>query len=300
MNVSVIIPTYNRTDSLIDAINSVIHQTIKPKEIIVVDDASEINVLDKLKQTFDFEKHNLIFFRFNKSLGACAARNKGAEVSTSEIIMFLDDDDTWEKTKIQDQLIILERNPDVGLVYSGRSVVLDVNRENIIYKIQPSAEGNLFPEILYKNLIGQTSTVALRRKLFFDIGCFDIDFPAMQDYDLWIRCCKKTLVRHDGKYNVRYTISSNPGKQISGKSERYVEATKRIFEKYSADILKQGYWGKRKIKASFYFNIAKTKKRTSNILGIYWGLKSLLTYPNARSLTLFFPQKLLRFVRGIL
>src|SRR5699024_3402807 len=104
--------------------------------------------------------------RFEKSKGACAARNRGVEMSRGDIIMFLDDDDTWEPTKIENQLQVFQKYPDVGLVYSGRRVVLENNRKKVLYNIQPKNEGNLYPEIFKKNMIGTTSSVALKKDLF--------------------------------------------------------------------------------------------------------------------------------------
>src|SRR5690606_7415178 len=124
--------------------------------------------------------------------------------SKGNILMFLDDDDTWERDKILEQVSCLEKDPEAALVYSGRIMVYDTDRSKELYRVAAVKSGNLYPEILKKNIIGTTSSVAIKKDVFFEAGRFDEKFPAMQDYDLWIRTCQLAPVIGDGKFNVRY------------------------------------------------------------------------------------------------
>ena len=298
MNVSVIIPTHNRISGLIEAVSSVLNQTVLPKEIIVIDDASDDNTETAL-ENIESKGVEIQFYRFNKSQGACSARNKGAELATCPILMFLDDDDTWEKKKIEEQIKVFRENPKIGLVYSGKIVVYDSDRSKTLYKIIPEAQGKLYPQIFHKNLIGTTSSVAIKKTLFEEVGGFDINLTALQDYDLWIRCTKITMVGHDSSCNVRYTISSKPSTQISGNTEKNLKAIEYIMQKYKPELENMGFIRKKKIKSSFYFYIARVTAKTNYLNSIKWIMKSIVSFPNLKAMLLIFPSSILNMARVI-
>ena len=104
-NVSVIIPTYNRSGLVIQAIKSVLAQKIPPHEIIVVDDGSTDDTVKRIMELSD--RRIKIITQENK--GASASRNKGVSVSTGELLAFLDSDDLWKPEKLACQLELLER-----------------------------------------------------------------------------------------------------------------------------------------------------------------------------------------------
>jgi glycosyltransferase involved in cell wall biosynthesis len=291
MKVSVIIPTHNRIKQLQQAYQSVCNQSIKPAEIIIIDDASEKN-LDAQKMQLNHSDINTIIERFEIPQGACKARNRGAEIASGDLLMFLDDDDTWETEKISAQLQIFQNNSEVGLVYSGRLMVSESNRDRIIYRIKPKFFGQLYPQILYNNLIGCTSSVAIRKSIFQAVNGFDENLPALQDYELWIRLCQKTLVGHDDSYHVRYTISENPTAQISGKSDRYIQATERLLVKHQQEITLQGAISIRKVRANLYFFVAKSLRYQGIIPALYWIIKSFMQYPNLKVWLLIIPIKI--------
>ncbi|MDB9318092.1 MULTISPECIES: glycosyltransferase family 2 protein [Cyanophyceae] len=279
MKISVIITTYNRPLQLKQAFQSVCNQTRKPDEIIIIDDASELNS-NIITENFVCEGVTIKIERLKVSKGACYARNRGAAIAGGDILMFLDDDDTWELPKISDQMRIFNENPDVGLVYSGRLMVSDSYRQNVIYKVSSKVSGKIYPQILYSNLIGTTSSVAIKKSIFNQVSGFDENLPALQDYELWIRCCKYTIVEYDNSYNVRYTISDNHTTQISGKPNLYLEAVNKIIIKYSQEIESQGILASRKIRANLFLSVAKSVRSHSVIKAMYWIIKSCLEYPN--------------------
>ena len=299
MKVSAIITTHNRPAQLQRAYDSVCHQTRIPEEIIIIDDASNNIVAESLNYQYN-RKPITIIKRFTTSQGACKARNQGAAIANGDIIMFLDDDDSWEQKKISDQVKIFESNPQIGLVYSGKLIVKETAREHILYQVTPKAEGNLYPEILYDNLIGSTSSVAIRKKLFQQVGGFDEKMPALQDYELWIRCCQKTVIKHDNAYNLRYTIAEKPVHQISGQSHRQIDAVKIILEKYHSEITQQGFINARKIYAAKMFYIAKSLRSQSLVAAISWIFKSFWQYPNLKVIALLFPLKITQKLRAFL
>lgn len=297
MEVSVIIPTRDRPQQLNQACQSVFEQMIKPQEIIIVDDGSQISI-DRLSlEQLCPQEINIKIERFNSSQGACIARNKGAEIARSDILMFLDDDDTWEENKIKDQLEVFANHPDLDLVYSGKLIVSSEDRQKILYRVKPKALGKLYPQILYSNLIGTTSSVAIKKKFFQEIGGFDEKMPSLQDYELWIRVSKAGLVGHDRSCNVRYTVSAKSEGQISGQSQRHIQAVKLILDKYSQEIKEQGLLKSRQIRSSMIWYVAKSLRRQGLFPTFPWIIQSFLLYPNIKILGLILPVKVIQILR---
>lgn len=294
-NVSVIIPTHNRPHLLLSTLRSIEEQREKPDEVIVVMDGENKETENFLKN-YKTDYFNFQFVKTPESRGACFARNLGASKASGDILMFLDDDDTWESRKIQSQLNQFKRNSDVGLVYSGKLVVYNINRNKIIRKIPATVEGYLYPKIFEDNYIGTTSSVAIKNDIFVQAGGFDTNLPAMQDYDLWIRCCKLTKVAHDNDFNVRYTISKNATNQISGKSENHHRALSYLFEKYRDVLESQDSSLQNRFKSSRFLHLAKAVHRNSYLSSLKYSLKSFYYYPNIKAVALFFPPFLLEYI----
>ncbi len=300
MDVSVIITTRDRPQQLSQACQSVFRQTIKPQEIIIVDDGSQITI-DRLSlEQLCPQEINIKIERFDSSQGACIARNKGAELASGDILMFLDDDDTWEENKIRDQLLVFKSNTEIGLVYSGKLIVKENAREKVLYKVKPRAAGKIYPQILSCNLIGSTSSVALKKLLFEEVGGFDKNMPAFQDYDLWLRCCQKTIVGHDRSYNLKYTLSANPNQQISGQSHCYIEASRQILAKYRQELESQGALATRKFSAGKFFYIAKSLRWQGLKAATPWIIASVFQYPSWRAIALILPPQITQWLRNSL
>src|SRR5690554_5076218 len=208
MNVSVIITTHNRPASLKDAVDSVLSQSLMPFEIWVINDGERNDVVDFYETEGKVQVHTN-----SASYGANYSRNKGASLAKGDVLMFLDDDDTWEVNKIHHQIQTLTAHPAAGMVYTGKIMVYDTDRSTELYRAPANISGCLYPEILKKNIIGTTSCVGIKKEIFFQAGGFDESLPAMQDYDLWVRICQLVPVVGDGEYHVRYTLNKNTKKE---------------------------------------------------------------------------------------
>jgi glycosyltransferase involved in cell wall biosynthesis len=183
VSVSVIIPVYNGAAFIEAAIQSVIDQSVKDLEIIVVNDGSTDNTAE-LVQRFDDPRLR----RVNQTnCGLAAARNRGIEVANGTYIAFLDADDRWLPTKLARQIEILERRPEVGLVYGGYELIDAFGTR--LTKRQPRA----IPEPALRSLVrsnlvaGSATTSIVRRVVLDEVGGFDEMLPAGEDWDLWIR-----------------------------------------------------------------------------------------------------------------
>jgi glycosyltransferase involved in cell wall biosynthesis len=181
--ISVIIPTYNREQLISRAINSVLAQTYKDYEIIVIDDGSTDHTKEALEP---FEGKIKYFYQDNS--GISGARNRGIEEARGNYIAFLDSDDAWMPEKLATQAEILDRDPSVGIVYS-KMLILNEDGKHCGFKPDEKTGRNFMELIEIRGDIA-TSTVMTRRECFQKVGRFDPDLPPMEDFDMWLRISK--------------------------------------------------------------------------------------------------------------
>ena len=188
--ISIVIPTHNRDNLLKRAIQSVVDQTYKNIEIIVVDDASLCDN-QSIINSFDIP---IIYYKFEINQGGNICRNKGAELANGGYIAYLDDDDTWKEDKLRKQLRLMKEN-NLDLSYTGKNIITvnpffeEISRRYSFSK--PSYKNNLKKSIMSKNFIGTTSSIIVKKEKFKEVSGFDISMPALQDYEFYIRCINK-------------------------------------------------------------------------------------------------------------
>ncbi|HHS3346709.1 TPA: glycosyltransferase, partial [Vibrio cholerae] len=229
------------------------------------------------------------------SLGGNKARNQGVLASEGDIIFFLDDDDAYTPETISDKLNIFSKYPNVGLVYTGVKFVTSDALDVIKREKKPSDKNVSFLNLLkYGNIIGPTSSVAVRKSKFFEAGMFDEDLSAMQDYELWIRMARCSEIMHDNGMNLIYTIHAT-GEQISSKHEKYLCAAEYISNKFSKDIealnAHHHFW------SEVYFRVALSASHSSEFKKIRYASKSFLLRPSIKSLALLLPTFALRKIK---
>lgn len=220
--ISCIISTYKRpVNILMRAVMSVINQTYKDIELIVVNDCPEEKELEKeiRQELLKIENFKINYIVHKKNLGACQARNTGINISKGEFLAFLDDDDEWLENKLEVQLAYFS-NPKVGLVYCDNYIIS--KNSKVLHKNTPSKKFNsITKELLLSNFIGGTSFPLLRKEAVISVGGFDINLKSSQDVDMWIRIsqsyeciyCEKPLLNY---YISDVSISKNLDKKISG------------------------------------------------------------------------------------
>jgi glycosyltransferase involved in cell wall biosynthesis len=183
-SVSVIIPTYNGGEYILDAVNSVLQQTYAPLEIIVVDDGSQEDILRILSPV----SHRIRFIRQDNA-GPGAARNTGVRAARGEFIAFIDDDDLWHPTKMEAQMRRMNQDPDCGLVYSF-PVFMDENGSLMPTVLPHCPSGYIYHDLVRYNRIHTTSAVLVKTSVFEKVGFFDESIGVCEDYDLWLRIAK--------------------------------------------------------------------------------------------------------------
>lgn len=179
--VSVIIPTYNRAQLVSRAVGSVLQQTFADHEIIVVDDGSRDHTPRALRPF----GNGIRYLAHEANRGVSAARNTGIRASTGELIAFLDSDDYWFARKLETQTAYLSEHPQVGACQTEEIWIRCGRRVNPALRHRKPS-GDIFRPSLERCLVSP-SAVMLRRSVFEEVGLFDEDLPACEDYDLWLR-----------------------------------------------------------------------------------------------------------------
>jgi len=188
--ISVIIPTYNAEKYINKAINSVLAQTYQDFEILVIDDGST----DNTKEAVNSIPDERIRYIYQENRGPSAARNKGVELSGSEYVAFLDADDFWHPKKLEIQLDVLNKKPDICLVYSN----IIMQEEVTGAKFTKTFDNFKTKERLIKSLIitpfnaPSPSTVIAKRESLLKSGLFDPKIKNGEDLDLWLRIAMNT------------------------------------------------------------------------------------------------------------
>lgn len=169
--VSVIIPYYNSEGTIIRALESVINQTYKDFEIILVDDGSTDNSYKKVEEFINNHKDFKIKNLHQENLGPSKARNLGVKFAQGEYIALLDSDDSWEKDKLNIQMEYLKKNKDIAILGSDHNIVI----ENKIYTKSKNT-GDFIEVSFYKKLFKNyfaAPTVVIKKDAFENIGGFN-------------------------------------------------------------------------------------------------------------------------------
>jgi glycosyltransferase involved in cell wall biosynthesis len=182
--VTVIIPTYNRADFLNESIQSVVSQTFTDYELIVVDDGSSDHTEAVVR-----EFPEVRYVACSENSGVSYARNFGINLARGRYICFLDSDDLWIKNKLEAQIHWMEENADCQVCYTDEIWIRKGIRVNPMNKHR-KCSGDIFPHSLPLCIVSPSS-VLMRSSLFDEVGVFDENLPACEDYDLWLRISLK-------------------------------------------------------------------------------------------------------------
>ena len=257
--VSVIIPTYNRGWLILDSINSVLNQTYKNIELIVVDDCSTDDTEKTVKSIDD---SRIKYIKLEKNSGACVARNKGIEISRGEFIAFNDSDDLWITTKLEKQLCFL-KNYNADIVICKMECRTPKNK--FIHNF-PNIDQNKqisYEEILKYNC-ASTQTIFGKSECFRNV-MFDTRMPRLQDWDEVLRLSQKFSVFYQNKILVHTFFQKD---SISTHPEKGVLAMEMLFEKHKDAILSdpaivESFFKK---KASFVCKTGKNPKEEMKMI----------------------------------
>ena len=176
--VSVIIPTFNRETTILQALESVLKQTYEPIEIIIVDDGSTDN-------TKDFLDKYQVNYIYQENQGVSSARNTGAKNANGMWLAFLDSDDIWFEDKIAKQIKYSLDNPKYDFIHCNERWIRSGVRVNAHNKHKKGG-GDQFIASL-KHCVISPSAVMMKKELFITHGGFLESYPVCEDYDLWLK-----------------------------------------------------------------------------------------------------------------
>ena len=249
--VSVIIPTYNRGNLIINSIKSVLNQTFRNLEVIVVDDGSTDNTEDEVNKITD---KRIKYIKLSSNRGGSNARNVGIKNATGQFISFQDSDDIFYPNKIEKQIKnIINKNSifdfcKINVIYNSTYSYLIPNarQENSIIK------GEIFNELISRGNFISTQSMIIRTK-YMKNHLFDIEMPRLQDYDVILGMIPKVKISYTNEVLVDLHIQNNsvtlsPSKLkkaiyiLLNKKYDFNKSQKESFLKYLKYLLK------------FYFN----------------------------------------------
>jgi len=181
MKVTVIIPSYNHSAFIIDAINSVLNQTYKDIELIVLDDGSKDESPEILKRLKENNKFTLIL---KQNEGVCATLNKGIELATGDFITFLASDDLMPAHKISEQIEVMTQHPDVDVI-AGAIKIIDNNNIPVSTRVPKYLGLVTFDQMLERNQV-IAPTAMFRKITFKKYGLYDPEC-VIEDYYMWLK-----------------------------------------------------------------------------------------------------------------
>lgn len=217
--VSVYIPTHNRAKLAIRAVKSVLNQTYKNIEVIVIDDGSLDDTYNLISEIND---ERLIVLKNEKPMGACFSRNLAINMAKGNYITGLDDDDYFSPDRIEK--LYAEFDDAYAFIFDS-----SIQDNNGVCKKEPTCNRVISINDIFKANIGN-QVFTLRRRII-DIGGFDESFPSSQDYDLWTRLLIQYKFAKQINSSTYYYDITHGGARIST-SKKAIQGAEKYFNKY--------------------------------------------------------------------
>lgn len=233
--VSVIVPTYNRPESLSMAVKSILSQTYQDFEIIVINDGGvDIkNLIDDLNK-----EQNIIYLNHSSNRGLPAARNTGIKIARGKYIAYLDDDDIFYLEHLKTLVDFLETS-DSKIAYTDayRAIYKTVNGKNLLTRKEIFVSQDFDSEkLLVENYI-PVICIMHEKSCFEDTGLFDETLTSHEDWELWIRMSKKFSFGHIPKITCEFSWIDDDVRESQRRSE-FLSTLLKIYDKYYNDAEK--------------------------------------------------------------
>lgn len=242
--ISIILPVRNGAKTLQQTIESVLAQYFIDFELLAIDDGSDDGTLDILKSFSDYR----IKVIASTKLGQSQSRNLGLDRALGEYISFLDADDIWTRDKLSEQLQVLQKNPDVDVVYSWTDCI-DESGDWVRNGSHFSVEGDVQPYLVMTDFIDTVSNPLVRRQALQDVGGFDESLAAAEDWDLWLRLSQKHQFSCLPRLQISHRITA---KGVSANSARQEKACLQVLDRAFAKLPESMQFLKPKSLANLY------------------------------------------------
>jgi len=197
-------PVYNGEKTIKETVESVLNQTIKDLELIIINDGSQDSTLKIVSLIQD---SRIKVFSYPNA-GSSASRNRGISRASGEYISFIDADDLWTPDKLEEQLKALQGNPEAAVAYSWTDCI-DESGKFLGKGSYFSFSGDVYANLLLTNFVDSGSNVLIRSEALKKIGYFDEYRHFSEDWDMWLRLASDYSFVAVSKPQIFYRISSN-------------------------------------------------------------------------------------------
>lgn len=257
--VSVIIPTFNRERFLREAIESVLNQSYRNVEILVVDDGSTDNTSAVLAS---YSQDSRLRHFYQKNQGQAVAKNHGLAESKGEFVCFLDSDNRWLQGKLEKSLAVFAARPDVDIVY-GDIVTIDEFGSEVSRKNMARYSGKIAAHLFKDNCVS-INTSMTRRRCFDVLGGFETTRRRADDYEFWLRMSTQFNFYYLPEYLSEYRVMDDQiSSDKSGRFRSNEELLRNFIERFphvlSIEEQKEGWCRFHTRKGSYYASIGDVR-----------------------------------------
>ncbi|MDN5358033.1 MAG: hypothetical protein PWR17_1202 [Candidatus Methanomethylophilaceae archaeon] len=252
-SISVVLITCNRPLNILErSLNSVLFQTYRNIWVIIVDTNIDSEISKKIANYVGSLCRSNIELIKMPGGSSNQARNAGFNMTNSEYVAFLDDDDEWALDKLEKQLEFFKEG--ISLVYSNYYVA---DKNDFKLFIDAPYEGNLKTIILGENVIGCTSMPLLLTQAYIDVGGFDQSFKANQDWDLWIRILQNHKVAYSPtiagtKHYSDNSISNSRYRRASGWFSLFIKHAGKYMKNREQLVVALGFFSREMLHKKVY------------------------------------------------
>ncbi len=232
MLVSVVVLTFNRKNMLKETIDSILSQTFKDFELIIVDNCSTDGTEDFV---LSYKDPRIKYFK-NPNNGIIAVNlNYGIAKAQGKYIALCDDDDLWLPTKLEKQIDILNKENDIGMVCTNGITFNELGKEDIHITKKRNSNYISQKETLMKNIIIQSSAI-IRKDILEEFGFFDVspEYFTAEEFELWLKIMSKYNVYLIEEPLVKYRTHSGV---FRSKGIKHLNICKKIVD----DLYKKGF-----------------------------------------------------------
>lgn len=275
--VSVIIPTYNCCGFITKTLDSIINQTFKDYEIIIVDDDSSDNTFEVLSDYLS--KYSFIKYIKQKNSGVSVARNNGILASKGKYIAFLDSDDLWDKNKLGYIIDLFNEDDALKLIHTNIKYIDEDGVTIGTPEHRVALHGDIFKSIYFRRTNICTSSVVVERVALLDTNLFDVNlsYIGCEDRDLWLTISRMYRVGYINKPLTYYRVRKG---SLSKNLSNMLKARMYVIDKHSI-YFRLRFIAKRIAKSVVYKEVGDfmyfNDKNIFKCMPYYF--KSILLYP---------------------
>ncbi|MDY6902659.1 MAG: glycosyltransferase [Cyanobacteriota bacterium] len=233
MNISAIIPVFNGEATIRETIDSILNQTFRDIEIIIINDGSTDTTLETIKEISD---SRIKIFSYPNA-GLSASRNRGISQAQGEYISFIDADDLWTPDKLELQWQALQKNPQAAVAYSWTHYI-DESSKFLKSGRRIKVNGDAFSQLLVTNFLENGSNPLIRKTALEKVGGFDKSLFAAEDIDMWLRLAANYEFVCVEKPQILYrTSTTSMSTNLKRQETASLEVIKRAFSYPKAEKL---------------------------------------------------------------